>query len=142
MGNQFENNEDVNQKPASDNHGEMPDQDYTNFDTIRMLIIISEQLLQLLDTANAIFAAVNGNNSLLLSLVVGDNRSAVADNPRLPEEPILRNAAYAADRLSVCERTLRRIVARGDLNVYEKRGRNSYFKDEDVERAYLKYRGI
>ncbi len=57
------------------------------------------------------------------------------------QNPVLRDAEYVMERIGASARSLQRFQKRGDLPVFERKGRRKYYRDEDVEEFFRKYRG-
>lgn len=56
-------------------------------------------------------------------------------------KPLLRDNKYVEDRLGVSDRTVRRFIEKGELEIYETINKWNYYLDEDVQALFRKYRG-
>ena len=58
-----------------------------------------------------------------------------------PPGPILRDNSYVMDRIGISERTVRRLIQKGELNIHKTVNKMNYYLDEDVESLRRRYRG-
>ncbi|WP_177181078.1 helix-turn-helix domain-containing protein [Parapedobacter koreensis] len=75
----------------------------------------------------------------LLREIAGFLRQNHQSEPVTPE--LLRDAKYAAERIGVVDRTLRRLTRKGMLPIHSYVNRRRRFRENDIERCRRFYRG-
>jgi len=100
-------------------------------------------MLEQLERCEAHLASIDGKLGMIADCCLKLLQDHPAGTPPVPDpEPVLRDAGYTCERVSISDSTLLRCQQRGEIEVAKRAKGKKYFRDEDVERLRKSYRGI